>query len=60
MTLLTMVNFSQFCCLSFHQVSIKLKRECPYSCVDWDGLRHDLSDAPWGNIFKIGASTAGG
>ena len=29
-----------------------------YSRADWDGLRDHLTDVPWENIFKLGASTA--
>ena len=34
----------------------------PYdcSCADWDSLRVYLRDVPWGDIFKLGASAAGG
>ena len=31
-----------------------------YSCADWDGLCDHLRDAPWENIFKLGASAAAG
>ena len=27
-----------------------------YSCADWDGLCDHLRDAPWEDIFKLGAS----
>ena len=37
---------------SFHRIAYD------YSRVDWDGLRHHLSDAPWENIFKLSASAA--
>ena len=50
-------------CLSFHQLSIKLKRRClldciayEYPCADWDGLCDQLRDVPWEDIFKLGAS----
>ena len=36
----------------FHRVAYD------YSRADWDGLRDHLRDVPWGNIFKLGASTA--
>ena len=26
--------------------------------ADWDGLRDDLRDVPWEDIFKLGASAA--
>ena len=29
-----------------------------YSCADWDGLRDNLRDVPWKDIFKLSASTA--
>ena len=29
-----------------------------YSCADWDGLCDHLRDAPWEDIFKLGASAA--
>ena len=29
-----------------------------YSQSNWDGLRDQLRDVPWENIFKIGASAA--
>ena len=29
-----------------------------YSCADWDGLRDQLRDVPWDNIFKLGASAS--
>ena len=29
-----------------------------YSRADWDGLRDDLRDVPWEDIFKLGASAA--
>ena len=29
-----------------------------YYCADWDGLHDHLRDAPWGDIFKLGASAA--
>ena len=29
-----------------------------YSCADWDGLRDHLSDVPWEDISKLGASAA--
>ena len=29
-----------------------------YSRADWDGLRDHLRDAPWEDIFKLGASAA--
>ena len=31
-----------------------------YSCADCDGLGDHLRDVPWEDIFKLGASTAGG
>ena len=41
------------------------KRDAPfhsiaydYSRADWDGLPDHLSDVPWENIFKFGASAA--
>ena len=30
------------------------------SCADWDSLRVYLRDVAWGDIFKLGASAAGG
>ena len=29
-----------------------------YSRADWDGLRDQLRDVPWGDIFKLSASAA--
>ena len=29
-----------------------------YSCADWDGLQDHLTDVPWEDIFKLGASAA--
>ena len=29
-----------------------------YSCADWDGLHDHLTDVPWEDIFKLGASAA--
>ena len=29
-----------------------------YTCADWDGLRDQLRDVPWENIFKLIASAA--
>ena len=29
-----------------------------YSLADWDGLRDDLRDVPWEDVFKLGASAA--
>ena len=29
-----------------------------YSCADWDALHDHLVDVPWGDIFKLSASTA--
>ena len=29
-----------------------------YSCANWDGLHDHLRDVPWGDIFKLFASTA--
>ena len=29
-----------------------------YSCADWDGLCDHLRDAPWEDIFKLGAFAA--
>ena len=29
-----------------------------YSCADWDGLRDQLRDVPWDDIFKLGASAS--
>ena len=29
-----------------------------YSCADWDGLCDHLRDAPWEDVFKLGASAA--
>ena len=29
-----------------------------YSCGNWDGLHDHLRDAPWEDIFKLGASAA--
>ena len=29
-----------------------------YSRTDWDGLRDDLRDVPWEDIFNLGASAA--
>ena len=29
-----------------------------YSCADWDGLCDHLTDVPWENTFKLGASAA--
>ena len=29
-----------------------------YSCADWDGLRDNLRDVPWEDIFKLDASAA--
>ena len=29
-----------------------------YSHADWDGLRDDLRDVPWQDIFKLSASAA--
>ena len=37
---------------SFHRVAYD------YSCADWDGLCDHLRDAPWEDIFKLGASAA--
>ena len=37
---------------SFHRISYD------YSRADWDGLRDHLRDAPWEDLFKIGASAA--
>ena len=31
-----------------------------YSLADWDGLCDHLRDDPWEDIFKLGASAAGG
>ena len=31
-----------------------------YSRADWDGLHDHLRDVPWGDIFKLGTSAAGG
>ena len=31
-----------------------------YSCADWDGLCDHLRDVPWGDFFKLGASTVAG
>ena len=31
-----------------------------YSCADWDGLRDYLRYVLWEDIFKLGASDAGG
>ena len=31
-----------------------------YSRADWDGLCDHLRDVPWEDIFKLGASAAGG
>ena len=36
----------------FHRISYD------YSRADWDGLRVHLGDAPWEDLFKIGASAA--
>ena len=42
---------------------INSKQDTPFYCVaydhsraDWDGLHNHLTDAPWENIFKLGAS----
>ena len=35
---------------SFHHLAYD------YSRVDWDGLRNDLRDVPWKDIFKLGVS----
>ena len=37
---------------SFHCVAYN------YSRADWDGLHDHLTDDPWDDIFKLGASTA--
>ena len=29
-----------------------------YSCADWNGLRDNLRDNPWEDIFKLGASAS--
>ena len=29
-----------------------------YSCVDWNGLGDHLTDVPWEDIIKLGASAA--
>ena len=29
-----------------------------YSCADWGGLHDHLTDVPWEDIFKLGASAA--
>ena len=29
-----------------------------YSCAEWSGLQNHLRDAPWKDIFKLGASAA--
>ena len=29
-----------------------------YSCADWDGLCDHLRDAPWEDIFKLGAAAS--
>ena len=29
-----------------------------YSCADWDSLCDHLSNVPWEDIFKLGASAA--
>ena len=29
-----------------------------YSCADWDGLRDHLTDVPYDDIFKLGASAS--
>ena len=41
------------------------QRDVPFHCIacghshtDWDGLRDHLRDAPWEDIFKLGASSA--
>ena len=41
------------------------QQDAPFHCIaydyshdDWDGLRDNLRDVPWENIFKLGASTA--
>ena len=31
---------------------------CNYSRADWNGLRDNLRDVPWEDIFKLGASAA--
>ena len=36
----------------FHRIAYN------YSRADWDGLRDHLTDVPWENIFKLGASAA--
>ena len=53
------------CCLNFHGLSLKLKRDplCyhiayDYSRAAWDGLHDHLRDVPWENIFKLGVSAA--
>ena len=30
---------------------------CEYSCDYWDGVRDNLRDVPWDDIFKISAFT---
>ena len=37
---------------SFHCIAYN------YSCADWYGLRDNLKNVPWDNIFKLRASSA--
>ena len=48
--LLTLVFVLQW--LSLHRIAYD------YSRADWDGLRDDLRDVPWEDIFKLRASAA--
>ena len=52
-------------CLRFHWLSIVFTTNAPfhriaydYSRADLDGLCDHLRDAPWKDIFKLGASAA--
>ena len=37
---------------SFHCITLG------YFCADWDGLCDDARDAPWEDIFNLGASAS--
>ena len=46
-------------------IPVNSKQDAPFYCIahgysraDWDGLRDDLGDVPWEDIFKLSVSAA--
>ena len=58
-------NSAHVVVLVFIDFPLNSQRDAPFHCIayyysgaDWDGLRDDLRDVPWEDIFTLGASAA--